>query len=259
LLTNYHTHTSRCRHATGTDREYVEHAIQGGLKVFGFSDHAPCIFDGDYYSTYRMYPEQTGEYVESIRTLGEEYKSRITLLAGYEIEYYPNLLSRTLRFLSDFGCDYLLQGQHFIGDEEKYSGATDSPQLFDRYVKQTIEGMETGLFVYLCHPDLCQCRTDMKLTEKGFGMICEAALRLNVPLEMNMYGLSDHRHYPSELFFRIAAEVGNTIVPAFDAHTPQRLSNPQEIIDAEAFARRCGFSYTELSVEQVLAKKHLIK
>ena len=44
--------------------------------------------------------------------------------------------------------------------------------IIDRYVKQTIEGIETGLFVYLCHPDLCQCRPDMKLTEKGFGKRC---------------------------------------------------------------------------------------
>ena len=33
---NYHTHTSRCGHATGSDEEYVKRAIeQGGVTVDG--------------------------------------------------------------------------------------------------------------------------------------------------------------------------------------------------------------------------------
>ena len=30
MKTNYHTHTARCMHATGTDEEYVLSAIKGG-------------------------------------------------------------------------------------------------------------------------------------------------------------------------------------------------------------------------------------
>ncbi len=41
FIANYHTHTKRCRHAVGEDREYVEAAIEAGLKVLGFSDHTP--------------------------------------------------------------------------------------------------------------------------------------------------------------------------------------------------------------------------
>ena len=41
MLANYHTHTTRCRHAVGADREYVKAAIESGVKILGFSDHAP--------------------------------------------------------------------------------------------------------------------------------------------------------------------------------------------------------------------------
>ena len=44
LRTNFHTHTTRCNHAVGEDRQYVEEAIKGGLKVLGFSDHSPYFF-----------------------------------------------------------------------------------------------------------------------------------------------------------------------------------------------------------------------
>lgn len=36
LTTNFHTHTTRCNHAAGEDRQYVEEAIKGGLKVLAF-------------------------------------------------------------------------------------------------------------------------------------------------------------------------------------------------------------------------------
>ena len=32
IKANYHTHTARCGHAIGTDEEYVQAAIQAGLK-----------------------------------------------------------------------------------------------------------------------------------------------------------------------------------------------------------------------------------
>ena len=36
---NYHTHTYRCNHATGEDKQYVESAINNGYDLLGFTDH----------------------------------------------------------------------------------------------------------------------------------------------------------------------------------------------------------------------------
>ena len=44
MLANYHTHTWRCNHARGSEREYVEQALTTGIRVLGFSDHTPCPF-----------------------------------------------------------------------------------------------------------------------------------------------------------------------------------------------------------------------
>ena len=41
MLTNYHTHTTRCGHAEGTEEEYILTALRCGFKVLGFSDHTP--------------------------------------------------------------------------------------------------------------------------------------------------------------------------------------------------------------------------
>ena len=37
MKTNYHTHTTRCMHATGDDEDYVLSAIKGGYRILGFS------------------------------------------------------------------------------------------------------------------------------------------------------------------------------------------------------------------------------
>ena len=62
MLTNYHTHTTRCGHAEGTEEEYILTALRCGFKVLGFSDHTPWA-----YAT--QYPTQT-KAVEVSAALG---------------------------------------------------------------------------------------------------------------------------------------------------------------------------------------------
>ena len=83
MLFNYHTHTKRCNHAKGEDKEYVEAAIKAGFKTLGFSDHAPYLFDGNYYSTYRMFKDEVLEYKNSVMALKREYKNDIDIKFGF--------------------------------------------------------------------------------------------------------------------------------------------------------------------------------
>ena len=57
-MVNYHTHTPRCHHAEGSEREYVAAAIEAGFTTLGFSDHAPYLFPSGYVSSIRMLPEE---------------------------------------------------------------------------------------------------------------------------------------------------------------------------------------------------------
>ena len=117
MKANYHSHTWRCNHAEGTEREMVERAIANGIQILGFSDHGPQIFPGDYYSNFRMRPEQLEDYVNQVLALREEYKDKIQIYVGLEMEYYPNLFKDVLPLLQSSGVEYMLMGQHFLGDE----------------------------------------------------------------------------------------------------------------------------------------------
>ena len=92
MRTNYHTHTTRCLHATGSDEEFVLSAIKGGYQELGFSDHTPWKYHTDYVSDIRMTPEELPEYVESLRSLQKKYKDQISIKIGLECEYFPEYI-----------------------------------------------------------------------------------------------------------------------------------------------------------------------
>lgn len=225
-MQNFHTHTKRCHHAKGQDREYVEAAIKAGYTEIGFSDHAPYLFPTDYYSDFRMKPEETEEYVNSIRELQEEYKDRIIIRLGFEVEYYPKIFEKQINFLKSFNYDYLILGQHFTENEfdknSFYSGhKTNSEEIFDTYIKQTLEALKTGEFLYFAHPDLINFTGSKKIYKEKMSYFVKELKKLNIPLECNFLGFWDKRHYPSKTFWKLVAEEQNPVVIGLDAHQPE--------------------------------------
>ena len=77
MLVNYHTHTRRCKHASGEDREYVEKAIESGLQILGFSDHCPWVFTDGFVSGMRLPVEEVDGYFYSLESLKKEYAKDI--------------------------------------------------------------------------------------------------------------------------------------------------------------------------------------
>ena len=220
MIFNYHTHTSRCNHANGLDREYIEKAIERGIQTLGFSDHAPYDFPFDgYYSHFRMKKDEAEEYTKSIRALQKEYEKDIRILCGFELEYYPLYHAREMQFLKQFSPDYLLLGQHFVGNEP--NGKTGRGNQ-EEYVSQVIEGLKTGDFLYLAHPDISGFEGDEQAILQAYRRLCENSKELNIPLELNLLGIREKRWYPDERFWKIAGEVGNEVILGTDAHAPEQ-------------------------------------
>lgn len=224
MICNYHTHTARCQHACGADREYVESAIKAGIKKLGFSDHVPYPFPNGYVSHVRMAPAELENYVTSVRTLQAEYKDDIQIYLGFECEYLPTLWKDLGRLLAPYNIDYLILGQHFLGmeNDENYSGrpSPDEDRL-SSYVDTVIEAMHTNCFSYVAHPDLFHFTGDEKVYKRQMTRLCLAAKQLNIPLEINLLGLMEGRHYPDERFFSLAASLGNSFILGRDAHDPK--------------------------------------
>jgi histidinol-phosphatase (PHP family) len=247
MIANYHTHTVRCHHASGTEEDFVLRAIDNGLQIFGFSDHVPMPFPDGHQSGFRVFREDLEDYVRTVERLRDQYADRIRILLGFEAEYYPDLFEPMLQLLAPYDYDYLIMGQHFVGNEDGgYSGSptTDAARL-RQYVDQVITGLQTGKFTYLAHPDLLNYIGDPTIYDKEMTRLCRACLEMNIPLEVNLLGVEDGRHYPSDRFFRLAGKVGNPVILGCDAHHLHAVANADIIARGEDFCRRHSLTILE--------------
>ena len=110
--------------------------------------------------------------------------------------------------------------------------------MLKKYVDAVIEGVETGRYIYVAHPDLMHFVGDDKIYEKHFTKLCTYLKSKNIPLEINVLGVSEGRHYTSEKFLKIAQKVGNKAIIGCDAHTPDQLLNKKGIEKCHMLAKK---------------------
>ena len=249
MIANYHTHTFRCAHATGTDEEYVKRAIEGGLKVIGFADHAPINCVEGYDAWWRVQPEDAKEYVNSILSLKEKYKDKIEIHVGFEMEYYPEYFDKMYAFVKEVGAEYIILGEHYIGSEwdgsihSNHLGHTDEDLI--KYTNLLIEGMKTGKYLYIAHPDMFNFTGDDELYANQAKKLCLAAKEMDIALELNLLGIFDGRNYPNEKFLKVSGEVGNKVILGFDAHDPQRAYDDKSLAKAEELVKKYNLNLIE--------------
>lgn len=244
---NYHTHTVRCKHASGSEREYIESAIRNGFKTLGFSDHTPQPYESGFVSPIRMDMSELDGYVDTLKALREEYADRIDIKIGLEAEYYPERFDKLMKEVRKRDIDYLILGQHHVPDEEYgcYCGnPTPDEDLLEDYVELVIEALETGEFMYLAHPDLIHFTGSDDVFISHMTRLCKYAKDKEIPLELNVLGFITGRWYPTESFFRTASKTGCRIIYGCDAHAPGHLLQPSDVPGMTDFINITGVSFS---------------
>lgn len=244
---NYHTHTTRCRHASGSDEEYINHAIEAGIKHLGFSDHAPYIFPDGYENRYRVQMCDGEKYIRELSELREKYKDKIEISIGFEMEYYPLYFDEMLNIARNLGAEYLILGQHFILSEHPEGvgagGPTDNEEHLKIYVDEVIRAMKTGVFTYVAHPDVMCFTGDDEVYEREISRLCLAAREYDVPLEINLAGVRYNKFYPADKFWRIVGKIGAPVTIGYDAHIHTDLLNKEQLSVARRIIERHNLNY----------------
>ena len=223
MFANYHTHTFRCHHATGSEREYIEEAIRAGIRVLGFSDHAPQFFDDGFVSPIRMLPSEAEEYVATLRRLADEYRNEIEIRIGFEAEYFPSIFPQLRSFCRDIGVEYLILGQHLLHDERPgmwISRIGNDPARLPVHVDEILEGLATGAYTYLAHPDMFVFTGDPADYRREMLRLLHGVKALGLPIEYNLLGRRERRHYPAAAFWELVPRVGCEVILGRDAHAP---------------------------------------
>ena len=241
MIANYHTHTHWCNHAQGTAEDYIRQALEKGLREIAITDHVPHRQNFD---TSRMlwedFPAFDAEFNEAIRRWGD----KIHIIKGFECEYYPFSMENYEMFRQKYGYTFLILGQHTSCDRSvDYFRSKGRPEL-KLYADEVIEGLETGVFSMLAHPDVALCGygpTDDFALEQ-MDRIFAACARLSIPVEINANGLRTGRPYPDPQVWELSRRYPLTRVINSDAHQVSYLCDEEGVAAAERFAK-------ELSLE----------
>ncbi len=220
---NYHTHTYRCSHASGTEEEYILRAIEGGIEYMGFSDHMPLRFSNGNESGYRVPVSAAKEYCSCINKLKDKYKDKIDINVGFEMEYYPEFFDSMLKNAVEYGAEYLILGQHYLKSENNNNPIPSIIKNFNvedlkTYVSVIVSAIKTGVFTYVAHPDIFNFQGSTSVYCEEMRKICSASREYNIPLEINFLGIREKRNYPNEDFWQVAGEEKSPVTFGFDSH-----------------------------------------
>lgn len=222
-----HNHTTRCNHAEGSMESYIERAIELGINIYGFSEHAPMDFD----SYYRLKFDEMQNYEKDVLNLKEKYKNEIEILLGYEVDYLKGYMDE--RVLNS-NVDYLIGSVHFLDkwgfDNPEFIGAWKSRNIDDIWQEyfDSIEAMaKTGYFDIVGHFDLIKVFKFMP--KKDIRSMATDALKAikqsNMVLELNGAGLRKpiKEIYPSQMLLEVAYELNIPITFSSDAHAVEQV------------------------------------
>ncbi len=222
-----HNHTTRCNHASGTMDEYIQKAIELGIDIYGFSEHAPMNFD----HKYRLKFEEMKAYESDVLSAKECYKKQIKILLGYEVDYLPNYMdSRVL----DSKVDYLIGSVHFINkwgfDNPEFIGEyknRDIDEIWKTYFEAIRDMAKSGKFDIVGHLDLIKVfkfmpKQDMRILAKDALISIKKA---DMVLELNSAGLRKPigEIYPSPSLLEVAYDLDIPITFSSDAHSVEQV------------------------------------
>jgi len=239
-----HNHTTRCNHAEGTVDEYIQRAIDLGIDIYGFSEHAPMDFD----PTYRLAFEEMEAYTSDILTAKEKYKDNISILLGYEVDWLQGHMDeRVLKA----DVDYLIGSVHFIDkwsfDNPEFIGGwknKDIDEIWKAYFEATTAMVESGKFDIVGHLDLIKVfkfmpKQDVRLLAKE---VLHAIKKSNMVMEINTAGLRKPvgEMYPSRALLEVAYSLEIPITFSSDAHTIEQIG--AGYAQATTLAKEIGYT-----------------
>lgn len=230
MKSNYHTHTSRCGHAVGSDEQYILAAIEAGLTHLGMSDHIP--FKHFSNKSDRMDYSELNDYLLSMRFLKEKYRNQIKLSIGFEVEYYPEFQAYYDELKKE--VDYFICGQHYKVINEYGYDYYCSDEDLKVYADQVCAAMRSKQFLFLAHPDYFMLgrRNWNQASINAAHQIASCAQETGVPLEINLrgmkygikrYGNLESYAYPFMPFWEIVSQYKVKTVLSMDAHSPMNL------------------------------------
>jgi len=221
-MIDLHNHTILCNHANDSMDEYIKKAIKKGIKIYGFSDHAPMNYD----EKYRMSFDEMNIYENWIDKVKEKYQDKIKILKGYEVDFTPEVDKKVL----ERNVDYLIGSVHFLDN-----WGFDNPEFLSEWQKRDVDDVYkeyfelieklaiSKMFDIVGHLDLIKVfgyypKCDVKIIAKK---AIEAIADEKMVVEINTAGIRKkiNEAYPSVELLEMIKKANIDITFGSDAHS----------------------------------------
>ncbi|GAW92095.1 histidinol-phosphatase HisJ family protein [Calderihabitans maritimus] len=139
FLSDYHVHTSFSADCEEDLHAICLRAVRLGLKEIGVTDHL-SFFPAD--PNFGLLSKSYSRYVQTLESFRKQFKGRLRILKGVEIDYHAVKEKEICRFLRDHPFDFILVSVHYVDGlslmkEDFYT--TRSPALAVRQLIDTLE------------------------------------------------------------------------------------------------------------------------
>ncbi|HET97947.1 MAG TPA: histidinol-phosphatase HisJ family protein [Desulfurivibrio alkaliphilus] len=241
--TDGHVHTALCRHAVGEMEQYVQAALDRGLRRIFFLEHFEAGIINDYQCW--LGPDDFAYYRREGERLRRRYAGKIEIGLGVEVGYNPREVAATKEFLATHRWDRVGLSCHFLAiGSRHYNLLSSDPRtlaVFSEYGVARALGEYFALLAeavtqlpgtQLCHLDAAlrhHPEVATPLEELSAGSICEqifqAMAARGMALEINTSGYSHRRRlaYPAPDLLDRAARFQLPLTAGSDAHRPEEV------------------------------------
>lgn len=250
-LTDYHIHSQYSFDGCESIEDICKEALAKGLQEIAITDHYDLFYDERYYHNPNF-----RSLFDEIKKAQDSYRGKLHISKGLELGQPQVVNQKELKFLDEFGLDFIIGSIHNLEDEydigEYNFMIKDIIKVYDRYLSKLYSMTEISDFDVCGHitypfryfyiqqgyyPDLSQFKS--RIVE-----LYKLLIQRGKGIELNVSGLHQKMNRPmpdSELLKLYRECKGEIITIGSDAHTKEYIGC--SIDKGIEILKEAGFSF----------------
>ena len=232
---DYHLHPNLLKKPEQADL-FIERAIELGFGEICFTDHMPYSVTGDEHD--RIPFGMVGEYCKKVREKAAEYKDKIIIRTGIEIDYHPQSISEIETVLDSGDFDYVLGSSHLnIKGYGIKMNKTTRAEFAKMVLENYLSAVNSGYFDVLSHLDVYRWvfseftladddysyKSNIGLINKIFSALEKTGVKLEINAAALYKGFDKLGPYPETELIKLSKNYNIGYIYGSDAHTFDKL------------------------------------
>lgn len=247
---DFHLHPNLLKRPEQADL-FIRKAIELGFDEICFTDHMPFSVTGDEHD--RIPFGKVGEYCQRVREKADEYRDRITIKTGIEIDFHPDCRKEIEAVLAAGDFDYVLGSSHLnIAGFGLPFGKLTRSEFARTVLENDCAAIDSGYFDTVSHLDVYRWvfseptaypliddryrwESQREFIETIFEHLVARGVRLEINAAPFYKGFDTLGPYPENGILQLSRRYPLAYVYGSDAHSPDKVGYGYDRIAAEGW------------------------